>query len=349
MLKEKYNKLLLDERKKVGRGVSEIIKFIKKNNYPLFGSSVLELITDNKLNNKKMITIVVKKKQINDIKKFFSTFYRKHKLFFQMKYIGKDNLVYSLNLVSVLSIKISNYNFELNTKNNYTYVNPLYGLMDLYRIYLDPVHYSVQFASGNINFESENKFTKNLITQNIPNIEDSDISKPNQKLNNHLIKKYLPKNKNVMLTGYLAYDMIMDTKYFQDKPIEIISYNADEEVNNIKKYFKFNLKTKLQTKQIFPYFKKIIHFFSDDGLHLITLYEYKGIYNTNELNEINIANVHGVMLNLIFNKLENKKYIVKMLKHIIDNNINILHKGRYQVFQNKYVDGLIFNGIKNRV
>ena len=239
MLKQKYNKLLKIEKKKVQKGIDEIIKFIKKEKYPLYGNSVIELIGEGKLNPNTLLTIIVHNKEIKNIKKFFSTFYKKYKLFFQMRYLGKNILIYSLNLVSVLNIKISNYKFEVFNQNDFSYVDPFYGLIDIYRNYLDPIHYSILLSTGNINFEGENLFIKKIIKESSNNLNliDNKNSKLNQKVNNHLIEKYLKKNKKVMMTGYLAYDKIMGTNYFQNKPIEIISYDAFNEIEKIKKLF----------------------------------------------------------------------------------------------------------------
>ena len=79
---------------------------------------------------------------------------------------------------------------------------------------------------------------------------------------------------------------------------------------------------KIQKKQIYPYFKKIIHLFSDNH-HLITFYEYKGYYNTNHFDDYNISNFHGIIFHLLFNKIENKKYVIEIFKKIMDDKINI--------------------------
>ena len=309
-----YEKIKENDRKSIYKAMNDICSFLIKNNINLFGISQLEYNVYGKLNFKRPITIITNKN--NDFfLKFFKSLYEKYKktknkVFFSLPTKKRYHYIYQLNLHPVLIIYFSKP------------LSLLGSLKHLYYEYTLPCNSSKHW---NDYVEIEDKFLKKHNTKDYNKlIKKKDSFKYIEHYND--LMKYFSNNKDIIITGKHAYDLVFNTLFFTGEPIEII-VSSNDMVEKISK--DFNLKIEKIEKEEITYFYSYYNLFEGDEL-ILKVFVYSRLINYVKFGHLMLSNIHGIFFHLLYDNDENIDYICHCFPKID------FSKKEHQIFQMEY-------------
>ena len=374
--KNKYDFVIIKQRYKILNAFNEIVNFIKNNKIPLFSLSAMEIIFNKFINIKNPIIVITNQKN-EFFLDFFKYIYKNFKLFYTINK-NKGIYTYYLELQPVLIIYFSNKinNFKLYNKDNFTFVNPFLGLADIYYKYSLPFDFIDLYPNF---IEIEEKFLNNLIENHtkksflrlymsekneiLEDEDDNNIVTTPTFIKNIFFSLFQFIESNIiitgdcMLTGSFAYNKIMNIDIIPDDKIEIIAVSADKTMNDIKIFLdsNFNDDNFIITKnnnsldnssKFFNYFFKEFTIFYN-RTPILTIYEYYSQCCFNIFNDsLYIANYHNIIFHMLISNFDNIIKFITLFHKIAKDNIDILDKGNFQVFQYNHLNDAIIYRLK---
>ena len=317
------------ERKKVYKGINSLFYFLKENNIPLFGYSSLEYQLYGKLNYNKPI-IVTTNKNNKVFLDFFKALYKKTRLFFSLPVKNKYNYIYLLNLQPVLIIHFTKKEYPIQQKNGVSYVESFHSLQHLYYENTMSLTHS-QYWTKWVDIELEtNKYLLNL---NLPLTCPTKVA-----YNYETLFKYKP-----IITGGQAFDKIMNTTYFNKSKYQFIVTNKDM----LEEFDEENI-TIMNTIDNINYFYTHYQIKNKDDI-ILDIFLYSKITNYVEIDGKYYSNYHGALFHLLYDNIDYRCYVTRLLQYIDTNNIDITTNDFFKVYQKNYVLEYSKNILQNRV
>ena len=323
------DQIKLSERRKVYKGINSIYHFLKENNIPLFGYSSLEYQLYSKLNFNKPI-IVVTNKENKLFLDFFKSLYKKTKLFFSLPTKNKYNYIYLLNLQPVLIIHFTKKEYPIQQKNGVSFIDSFYSLQHVYYENTMSLTHS-DYWSNWVNILLETN--KHLIKLNLPLVKPDKVDYKYS----HLFKY------NPIVTGGQAFDKIMNTTYFNNSKYQFIVTNKD-----ILEEFDEDNIIIVNTVDNINYFYTHYQIKNNDKI-ILDIFLYSKITNYIEIDGIYYSNYHGILFHLLYDNINYRVYVTKLLQYIKTNNIDITTDKLFNVYQKNYILEYSKNILQNRV
>ena len=318
-----HSQVLNKDRKRIYPHMNDIIDFLLLYDIQLFGVTKLEYDVTNSIDFKKPITVITN--HINDI---FITFFKdlhdkykktKNKVFFSLPTKQRYRYIYHLNLHPVLIVYFNN---DLPT---------LASLRHLYYEYTLPLNNSSKWNEW---VKIEHDF---LMEFNKPLKLKDELHEFKECYTKYF--EYFKNNDEIIITGKHAYDVIFQTSFFYNEPVEIIvsSYDIVKELCE-----KFELEEKKIEKDEILYFYGMYELYSK-GKVVLKVFHYSRLINFITIGKLNFSNFHGVFFHLLYENLDNSKYIQHGIP-LID-----VDKERFKVFQINYKEIFAKNILENKV
>jgi len=319
------NHIMNQERKKLYPALKDLHNIIKKEQIPLFGLSVIDLEFHNRLSYENPIYIITDKDNaffIDIFKKLYKKYNRtRNQVFFSLPTKKRYHYIYMLNLQPVLIIHFNKDPYPFYIKNSFKCTDILISLSHMYYEYTLPYNFS-KFWLKWIKVESDG----------IENLLKLNYEQPKFKPINFNFEPILEKIKNrddLIITGGYAYDLLMNTNYFKNSKLQLITVNSTELIKELFNDFKT---IEISYNDKIQYFYNHYQLFDNDVL-ICEMFSYNRLVNYVKINEYKLSNPHGIIFHLMLDK-GNQYYIIKLLNYI-KNNFNVFQKNYLLDFAEK--------------
>ena len=341
-LKKEENKKIINKETKSSK--MDLIDFIKKEKIVLYGKSALEVDLGDELT---LPIYCIFKKSDDLYKTFFTKLNRKYKYAYKIQpLLHKNTIIYNFRLIRYLVLyKININDFVIKNKliinkKDFSYINPIISLIDIYYIYSTPLYNNIIYEdilkieqkylnNNEIKIINNNNNNNKLDKKNIKDNEEF-----HKKCNKFILDNYITDNKHILISGIIALNSILGTDYSDSVDLIVSKIRLNSEIEKLKKVLG-NIVIKQEKTLV--YFLEINHIYLN-GIKLLTLYvtEVPFSYYKKYLR----CNYHTVLFILIHKMITNKnmkylKYINLLLSKGIKK--NILKNNKFQCFQSEYI------------